>query len=77
MWNDHITENDELRDDRSDLFITWVEHEINTLKQKLDWWQEEENDKKDGKQSASLLLIRSTAMQMKQNLLQILQNQEK
>ena len=33
--------------------------------------------KKEDKQSSSLLLILSTAMQMKQNLLQILRNQEK
>ena len=38
--------------------------------------QEEWNVKKEDKQSSSLLLIRSTAMQMEQNLLQILRNQE-
>ena len=40
-------------------------------------WQEEKNVKKEDKQSSSLLLILSTAMQMKQNLLQILRSQEK
>ena len=31
---------------------------------KLDWWQEEKNVKKEGRQSSSLLLILSTAMQI-------------
>ena len=53
----------------------WVEHEINTPLQKLDKWQEE---RKEGRQKTfSLLWIRSTAMQMKQNLLQILRSQDK
>ena len=41
--------------------ITWVEHKTNTLSQKLDSSQEEKNEKKDGKQLSSLLLINSDA----------------
>ena len=28
----------------------WVEHEIHTLLQKLDWWQEEKNTKNENRQ---------------------------
>ena len=62
---------DELRDvsflDGNNSSATWVDHETNTLLQKLDWWQEERNVKKEGEQSSSLLLIPSTAMPTKQN----------
>ena len=37
--------------------IPWMEHEINTLLQKLDWWQKKKNMKKEDKQYSSQFLF--------------------
>ena len=62
-WNDYSTKNDELRDD-SLQFIYHVGRGRNPYSgAEAGFWQEEKSVKKEGKQSSSLLLILSTAMQ--------------
>ena len=80
-WNDHITETDELRDDSLQMQAIYLSRGSRTRSILHCWtWisgRRKGTWRRKDRQTSSLLLIRSTAMQMKQNLLQIQREPQK